>query len=212
MVFGEDVGGRKGWRLQGNGASHRELRRRDAASTAPLAEASIIGVAVGMAAAGWKPIPEIQFADYIHPAFDQIVSEVARVHYRSNGAWTAADGHSDPVRRRHPRCALSLPVDRGLLRPRARAQGRDSFDAGRRQRAPVVGLRGSRSGAVPGAQEAVSAGGGARFPREHFRVPLGRAAIRRSRVRPDHHHLWRHGPFRSRRRCLRSTGQASLPR
>jgi 2-oxoisovalerate dehydrogenase E1 component beta subunit len=53
----------------------------------PLAESSIIGVAVGMAATGWRPIPEIQFADYIHPAFDQIVSEVGRVHYRSNGAW-----------------------------------------------------------------------------------------------------------------------------
>ncbi len=40
-----------------------------------------------MAAAGKRPMPEIQFADYIHPAFDQIVSEVSKVHYRSNGEW-----------------------------------------------------------------------------------------------------------------------------
>jgi 2-oxoisovalerate dehydrogenase E1 component beta subunit len=43
---------------------------------------------VGWPPAGLRPIPEIQFADYIHPAFDQIVSEVARVHYRSDGRWT----------------------------------------------------------------------------------------------------------------------------
>ena len=41
-----------------------------------------------MAAAGGRPIAEIQFADFIHPAFDQIVSEAARIHYRSNGRWT----------------------------------------------------------------------------------------------------------------------------
>jgi 2-oxoisovalerate dehydrogenase E1 component beta subunit len=41
-----------------------------------------------MAAAGAKPLAEIQFADFIHPGFDQLVSEAARIHYRSNGGWT----------------------------------------------------------------------------------------------------------------------------
>ncbi len=55
---------------------------------APLAESLIVGLGIGIAAAGGRPVAEIQFADFIHPAFDQIVSEAARIHYRSNGRWT----------------------------------------------------------------------------------------------------------------------------
>lgn len=56
---------------------------------APLAELSIIGVAIGAAAVGLRPIAEIEFADFIHPAFDQIVNEAAKLRYRSNGTWTS---------------------------------------------------------------------------------------------------------------------------
>ncbi len=59
----------------------------DRSFNTPLAEALIVGIGVGMAAAGGRPIAEIQFADFIHPAFDQIVSEAARMHYRSSGGW-----------------------------------------------------------------------------------------------------------------------------
>jgi 2-oxoisovalerate dehydrogenase E1 component beta subunit len=49
----------------------------------PLAESCIVGVALGMSVNGLRPVAEIQFADFIHPAFDQILSEVARLRYRS---------------------------------------------------------------------------------------------------------------------------------
>ena len=54
----------------------------------PLAESGIVGIAIGAALNGLIPIAEIQFADFIHPAFDQIVSEAARTRYRSNGDWS----------------------------------------------------------------------------------------------------------------------------
>ena len=54
----------------------------------PLAEGGIIGTAVGMALYGMKPVPEIQFSDFIWPAFDQITSEVAKYRYRSGGEYT----------------------------------------------------------------------------------------------------------------------------
>src|SRR2546425_6000895 len=55
----------------------------------PLSEGGIIGTAVGMALYGMVPVPEIQFADFIFPAFDQIVSEVAKFRYRSGGEYTS---------------------------------------------------------------------------------------------------------------------------
>ncbi|MDH4209166.1 MAG: alpha-ketoacid dehydrogenase subunit beta [Anaerolineae bacterium] len=54
----------------------------------PLAESLILGAAIGAALNGMRPVAEIQFADFIHPAMDQIISEAARIRYRSNGAFT----------------------------------------------------------------------------------------------------------------------------
>jgi 2-oxoisovalerate dehydrogenase E1 component beta subunit len=53
----------------------------------PLAESLIVGAAIGLSVNGMRPVAEIQFADFIPPAFDQIVNEAARFYYRSNGAW-----------------------------------------------------------------------------------------------------------------------------
>ena len=85
-VFGEDVGDPKGGvfkATQGLGEKFGE----DRSFNTPLAESLIVGVGIGLAAAGARPVAEIQFADFIHPGFDQIVSEAARISYRSNGRW-----------------------------------------------------------------------------------------------------------------------------
>ena len=86
-VFGQDVADPKGGVFKTT-VGLSEKFGVDRNFNMPLAESLIIGVAVGVAAAGGRPIPEIQFADYIHPGFDQIVSEVARLHYRTNGGWS----------------------------------------------------------------------------------------------------------------------------
>ncbi len=82
VVLGEDVGPKGGVFGVTDGLydAFGEARVIDT----PLAESCIIGVSIGMAVNGLIPVPEIQFADFIHPAFDQIVSEAARLRYRSN--------------------------------------------------------------------------------------------------------------------------------
>jgi 2-oxoisovalerate dehydrogenase E1 component len=85
VILGEDVGPRGGVfrATEGLHATFGEERVMDT----PLAESSIVGIGIGLALAGLRPITEIQFADFIHSAFDQIVSEAAKLHYRSNGAF-----------------------------------------------------------------------------------------------------------------------------
>jgi len=83
VILGEDVGYFGGvFRctdgLQRKFGEHRVI-------DAPIAEGGIIGTAIGMGLNGLRPIAEIQFADYIYPGFDQVVSELARIRYRSGG-------------------------------------------------------------------------------------------------------------------------------
>jgi 2-oxoisovalerate dehydrogenase E1 component beta subunit len=84
IVLGEDVGG--GGVFKATDGFLGEFGENRIIDT-PLAEAAIVGMAIGASLNGILPIAEIQFADFIHPAFDQIVSEAARLHYRSNGEW-----------------------------------------------------------------------------------------------------------------------------
>ncbi len=86
VVFGEDVADPKGGVFKATKGLEVAFGE-DRSFNTPLAESLIIGVGVGMAAAGKRPIAEIEFADFIHPAFDQIVSEVSRIHYRTKGEW-----------------------------------------------------------------------------------------------------------------------------
>jgi len=86
LILGEDVGARGNVFLITKGFLE-EFGPQRIVDT-PLAEAAIVGVAIGMAMEGLRPIAEIQFADFIYPAFNQIVGEAAKTRYRSNGDYT----------------------------------------------------------------------------------------------------------------------------
>ncbi|MEI5908162.1 alpha-ketoacid dehydrogenase subunit beta [Bacillus spongiae] len=86
FVLGEDVGKKGGVFKATNGLY--EQFGEDRVLDTPLAESAIAGVGIGAAMYGMRPIAEMQFADFIMPAVNQIISEAARVRYRSNNDWT----------------------------------------------------------------------------------------------------------------------------
>lgn len=86
VLMGEDVG-LNGGVFRATEGLQKEFGEERVMDT-PLNESGIIGLACGLAVNGMKPVPEIQFMDFIYPAFDQIVSEVAKLRYRSGGGFT----------------------------------------------------------------------------------------------------------------------------
>jgi len=86
LVMGEDVGPKGGVFLATENLT-KEFGEERCFDT-PLSEDGIIGVGIGLALNGMKPVCEIQFQDFIYPAFDQIVSEAAKMRYRSGGQYT----------------------------------------------------------------------------------------------------------------------------
>jgi len=85
IILGEDVGRKGGVFLATDGLF--DEFGGDRVLDTPLSESMIVGASIGAAVNGLRPVPEIQFADFILPAFNQIVSEAARLRYRSNGAF-----------------------------------------------------------------------------------------------------------------------------
>jgi pyruvate dehydrogenase E1 component beta subunit len=87
VVLGEDVG-RFGGVFRATEGLQKEFGP-DRCIDTPLAESGIIGTAIGMALYGLRPVPEIQFGDYVYPAVDQIINELAKFRYRSGGEYPA---------------------------------------------------------------------------------------------------------------------------
>src|SRR5258708_17905838 len=87
VVLGEDVG-KVGGVFRVTAGLYDEFGE-DRVIDTPLSEGGIIGTAIGMALYGLVPVPEIQFSDFIFPAYDQIVSELAKYRYRSGGEYPA---------------------------------------------------------------------------------------------------------------------------
>ena len=136
LVFGEDVGPLGGvFRItDGLTAEFGEDRCFDT----PLAESGIVGMAVGLAMNGMRPVIEMQFDAFAYPAFEQVVSHIAKMRNRTRGRVELPHGHPGPVRRRHRRGRAPLRLVGGLLRPHARPARRR---AGEPPRTPTALLR-----------------------------------------------------------------------
>ena len=209
IVLGEDVGKKGGVFLATDGlwAEFGDDRVIDT----PLTESMIVGASIGAAVNGLRPVAEIQFADFIFPAFNQIVSEAARMRYRSN------DGYGVPMTIRAPygggvHGALyhsqsveaffthvpglkvvvpSTPYDaRGLLRSSIRDEDPVLFFEHKKMYRSVRGD----------------------VPDTDYTVPLGKAQITHPGLAGDGRRLRADGPLRARGGRSRRRGRASAPR
>ncbi|WP_232703489.1 alpha-ketoacid dehydrogenase subunit beta [Halobacterium wangiae] len=112
LVMGEDVG-KNGGVFRATEGLFDEFGGERVIDT-PLAESGIIGTAVGMAAYGLKPVPEIQFSGFMYPGFDQIVSHMARLRTRSRGRYTC------PM-------VLRAPMGGGIRAPEHHSESKEAF-------------------------------------------------------------------------------------
>ncbi len=193
VVFGEDVGYFGGVFRCTQGLQQKY--GHDRCFDTPINELGIVGVAVGMAAYGLRPCVEVQFADYVYPAYDQIVSEAARLRYRSNGDFTC------PM-------VLRMPTGGGIFGGQTHSQSPEALFthvsglktvvpsnpvdakglliASIEDPDPVIFLEPKRlyngpfdghpdRPVTPWSRHALG-----EVPSDHYTVPLGQAAIRRS--------------------------------
>jgi 2-oxoisovalerate dehydrogenase E1 component beta subunit len=174
VLFGEDVGFGGVFRCTVN---LRDEFGKDRVFNTPLAEQGIIGFAVGMAAMGHTPVAEIQFADYIFPAFDQIVNEAAKYRYRSGNQFDVggltirtpygAVGHGGLYHSQSPEAYFAHTPGLKVVFPRNPAQAKGLLLASIRDPNPVIFFE-------PKGLYRVSVGD---VPDADYEIPLGEGEI-----------------------------------
>ncbi len=127
MVMGEDVG-RAGGVFRAT-AGLRDKFGPDRCVDTPLAEAGIIGSAIGLCMAGFRPVCEMQYDAFSYPALDQLITHVGRYRWRTGGQMDVPADRAHAVRRRCPRAGAARRLARGLLRAHAGREGGDPLDA-----------------------------------------------------------------------------------
>jgi 2-oxoisovalerate dehydrogenase E1 component beta subunit len=176
FVLGEDVALKGGVFLATDGLLKRFGEER--VVDMPIAEASIVGVAIGASLHGLRPVAEIQFADYIHPAIDQILNEAARFRYRSNGDWSCpivvrapfgAGVHGALYHSQSAEALFTSTPGLKVVAPSTPYDAKGLLIAAIRDPDPVIFFEHKQL--YRGAREEVPAGA--------YAVPLGQAAVRR---------------------------------
>ncbi|WP_254533154.1 alpha-ketoacid dehydrogenase subunit beta [Natrinema gelatinilyticum] len=176
VVLGEDVGANGGVFRATDGLYDRF--GRDRIVDTPLAESGIIGTAVGLAANGMRPVPEIQFMGFVYPAFDQIVNHAARLRTRSRGQYT---------------CPLTVrvPFGGGIRAPEHHSESKEAFfvhEAGLKVVVPSTpyDTKGLLASAIRDPDPVIFLEPKLIYrsfretvPEEPYTVPLGEAAVRR---------------------------------
>eukprot|EP00698_Gefionella_okellyi_P005663 TRINITY_DN15132_c0_g1_i1.p1 TRINITY_DN15132_c0_g1~~TRINITY_DN15132_c0_g1_i1.p1 ORF type:complete len:368 (-),score=41.38 TRINITY_DN15132_c0_g1_i1:76-1041(-) len=174
VVFGEDVAFGGVFRCTGG---LREKHGKERVFNTPLSEQGIAGFAIGMAAVGFTPIAEIQFADYIFPAFDQIVNEAAKYRYRSGGTFNVggltirtpygAVGHGGHYHSQSPEAYFAHTPGLKVVMPRGPVQAKGLLLASINDPNPVIFLEPKRLYRASSAE----------VPIGHYELPLGQADI-----------------------------------
>ena len=179
FVYGEDVGGKYGNAFLLLKPLMKEFGDRIINSI--LSEGATLGVCIGAALAGMRPIGEIQFNDFVATGFNQLVNNAAKIRYRWGGAVPMVRAHA--VGRTAPRRSVSLAEHRGVVLPHAGTEDRRAVDAARRARADGQRRRRSRSGPLLRAHRALSRSeseAAARPTTPPQPIPIGKAALRRA--------------------------------
>ena len=193
VVFGEDVGFFGGVFRCTDGLQERYGMHR--VFDTPIAEGGIIGVAVGMGAYGLRPVPEIQFADYVYPGLDQLFSEAARLRYRSGAEFVApmtvrmpcgGGIHGGQTHSQSPESLFTHVCGLKTVMPSNPYDAKGLLIAAIEDDDPVIFLEPKRlyNGPFDGHHDRPTVAWSnhplGEVPDGYYRIPLGQAAIRRA--------------------------------